>query len=99
MIDIVVEGKSFTTIKTRADAAKFLDEIIDKDIIVRLWDEMDDNRLIRVDSDPEYDSYCNVEYIDSVNDGVWHDSEYRSEVVDMLYKYRSHINKFMRDEY
>lgn len=81
-------------IKSRKDAGDLVKKMIENPgIQIRLWDEMDSNSIISVERDKEFDMWCYVTQIDTVNGTEERLHHYVSEVAEAIWNNRKDVNK------
>lgn len=67
--------------------------LADPELQIQLWNEMDSNRIMSVEADKEYDLWCWITLIDTVNGTETRYHAYVSEAEEAIWHNRKNVNK------
>ena len=83
-----------TKIKSFKNARELVNKMIENPSLqIQLWNEMNSNRIISVERDAEYDLWCFVTRIDTINGTEERRHVYIDDVAQSIWDNRKNVNK------
>lgn len=81
-------------IRSYKDAEMLVNKMLnDADVEIQLWDEIESNRIIAAERDTEYELWCWMKALDTVNGTVEWIHVYVADVTELIWNNRKDVNR------